>query len=93
MRFEWDPQKAESNFKKHGVDFDLAMESFADPLFREKLNRVVYGEERFIGFGMVAGHLLAVVFTSWDVYGEEVVRIISARAANRAERRDHEGGT
>jgi uncharacterized DUF497 family protein len=32
MKFEWDPDKAESNFKKHGVRFDEAITVFKDPL-------------------------------------------------------------
>jgi uncharacterized DUF497 family protein len=32
LEFEWDPQKAEANRKKHGVSFDEAGTVFADPL-------------------------------------------------------------
>lgn len=32
MRFEWDPNKAESNLQKHGVSFDEAVTVFKDPL-------------------------------------------------------------
>jgi hypothetical protein len=32
MEFEWDPEKAAANAKKHGVDFSEAMTMFADPL-------------------------------------------------------------
>ncbi|WP_412033428.1 BrnT family toxin [Mesorhizobium sp. CO1-1-8] len=31
MRFEWDAEKAKSNFRKHGVSFDTAVRVFADP--------------------------------------------------------------
>lgn len=31
IRFEWDPRKAESNRKKHGVSFEEARDSFYDP--------------------------------------------------------------
>ena len=30
--FEWNPSKAESNLRKHGVGFDEATTAFADPL-------------------------------------------------------------
>jgi uncharacterized DUF497 family protein len=29
--FEWDPEKAEMNFRKHGVSFIEAMTAFGDP--------------------------------------------------------------
>jgi hypothetical protein len=32
MRFEWDPKKAETNSKKHGVTFQEAATVFGDPL-------------------------------------------------------------
>ena len=32
MRFEWDPEKARQNPKKHGVSFDEAVTAFYDPL-------------------------------------------------------------
>ncbi|HQV92822.1 MAG TPA: BrnT family toxin [Anaerolineales bacterium] len=32
MRFSWDPRKADSNFRKHGVAFDEALTVFSDPL-------------------------------------------------------------
>ncbi len=31
IEFEWDPQKAELNLKKHGVSFETATEAFSDP--------------------------------------------------------------
>ena len=30
--FDWDPKKARTNFKKHGVSFRLATSVFRDPL-------------------------------------------------------------
>ena len=34
LAFEWDPQKARANLKKHGVTFEEALRVFADPLAR-----------------------------------------------------------
>jgi len=34
VRFEWDPRKAASNLKRHGVSFEEAISVFADPLAR-----------------------------------------------------------
>lgn len=53
--FEWDYQKAVTNYTKHGVSFEEASEVFRDPFGIEKLDdRKAYGEERFIRIG-VAG--------------------------------------
>jgi uncharacterized DUF497 family protein len=32
--FEWDPRKAASNLRRHGVSFEEAVDVFADPLAR-----------------------------------------------------------
>jgi len=34
MRFTWDPTKAASNLRKHGVSFEEALTVFGDPLAR-----------------------------------------------------------
>jgi uncharacterized protein len=63
--FEWDPEKAEANEKKHGVSFDEASSAFGDPL-----GRLVddpehsEDEERFVLFGRSStGRMLAVMHT------------------------------
>lgn len=88
--FEWDDAKASANEVKHGVSFDVAMEVFRDPRRRvSRDDRRDYGEERFATVGAVGAIRLAVVFTMRG----DIVRIISARQANRRERRLFEGGT
>jgi len=94
MRFEWDERKNARNFRKYGVDFELARDTFHDPLSRIVPDRVELDEERFQITGMAGGHLLVVVFVdrSYEAEeGDEYVRIISARRATRQERRDFEG--
>jgi uncharacterized protein len=46
FRFEWDPAKAASNLRKHGVSFDTAMRSFADPFAFTEQDRIEGGEQR-----------------------------------------------
>jgi uncharacterized DUF497 family protein len=91
MRFVWDPRKAASNAKKHGVTFEEAGTAFAD-------NQAItgtdpdhsVGEERWITFGeSERGRLLAVSHTEPE---EDTIRIISARQATRAERKLYEEG-
>ena len=91
--FEWDPDKAKNSREKHGVSFELAQRVFADPLAVLLQDRVVEGEERFHLVGSPGGGgitLLVVVHTQRDKEGAEIIRIISARQANRSERRQYE---
>lgn len=91
-KFEWDPAKAKSNFKKHGVSFKTATRAFADPLAVEEQDRVENGEFRWRTLGRVDDCLLLVVaHTSRDEDdGTLLIRIISARPAEPKERRHYE---
>ena len=93
MRFEWDAEKAESNWRKHRIRFATAVRVFDDPRVLLDQDREVDGEERWSAIGMVSGALvLAVAHTARDQDGEEIVRIISARTATKWERRVYEDG-
>ncbi len=86
--FEWDPEKAEANLKKHGVSFAEAVTAFEDPLSMIMLDPDhSVGEQRFIVLGMSARYRLLVV-----PYADRPprTRIISARLATRHERRQYE---
>ena len=86
--FEWDPEKADLNWLKHGVSFSEAIavldderaitigDSESDP-----------GEERYVSIGIGAiGRVLVVIYT----YRRKNIRIISARPAERREREQYE---
>lgn len=90
MKFEWDSDKAEKNFRKHGVSFEEASTAFGDDLsLTGKDPDHSAGEARFITFGMsAAGRLLVVSHTE----RKDKIRIISARPATRAERKFYENG-
>jgi uncharacterized DUF497 family protein len=89
--FEWDNGKAISNRRKHGVSFQTAIRAFADPYALSEQDRIVEGEQRWQTIGMVDGRLLLLVaHTLADDDDSEIVRIISAREANRRERRRYE---
>ena len=88
MDIEWDPVKAKSNLKKHGVDFTDAVTALEDPLARTIDDPDSEEEERFITLGQDAlGRLLL-----WFIRGEPEVDfgLISARKANRGERGEYE---
>ena len=92
MEFEWDENKAATNLRKHGVAFEDAVRVFFDPLSIREQDRVVDGEERWQIIGTFGGHtLLLVAHTTTDQdNGKELIRIISARKAEKAERRRYE---
>ena len=94
-RFEWDANKAESNRRKHGVTFEIAVRVFADPACVTVQDRIEDSELRWQALGLVDGTVLLLVAHLWfDGDEGEVVRIISARRATRAEwrRYDEENG-
>lgn len=81
--FEWDEQKSELNFAKHGIDFDSATEVFYGPIILRRSDR--NNEERWTALGYSDNRLFVVVFTQ----RVEVIRIISARRARKNEERDY----
>ena len=87
----WDPEKARSNLRKHGVSFGEAASLFRDVLsvtISDPLHSTA--ESRFATIGRSErGRTLVVVHS--DV--GETIRIISARLANSRERREYEEGT
>jgi uncharacterized DUF497 family protein len=90
MRFEWDEGKAAINRAKHRIGFDVAITAFDDPfaLVAPDPSHSTAAEERRWLIGEADAGVLVVVFTiraAGDVY-----RIISARRANRKERRRYE---
>ena len=90
MDFEWDDAKAEANERKHGVPFAEALTVFGDPLSLTGYDPAHSDDEdRYITMGQsTTGRLLVVSHTDRG----EKIRLISAREASRAERRDYEDG-
>ena len=87
IEFTWDLSKALSNTAKHGVSFELAKQVFCDANVVIELQQHVDGEERWQATGRVGEHLmLLVVHTTWDEGDLEIIRIISARRAEKHER-------
>lgn len=83
---QWDPDKAAANLKKHGIDFADAATVLSDD-FALTLPDDDPNEERFVTLGMDAlGRVLVVAYT----WRDEEQRLISARKATRAERRQYE---
>jgi uncharacterized DUF497 family protein len=84
-RFEWHKEKAASNYRKHGVTFEEAATVFEDErrLQVYDLEHSTPDEDReiVIGFSHRMRLLMVVVYER----SENIVRIISARRATKAE--------
>ena len=86
MEFEWDSAKEQTNRKKHGIDFRTAAMVFLDPYVVEFDDLDVHGELRFHAIGAVEDRVLFVTYT---MRGDDIVRIISARGAEPHEKRKY----
>lgn len=91
-RFEWSPSKAAANLKKHGISFDEATQVFLDPKAIFEQDREVDDEARWQVIGCIGDSLmLMIAHTVREEPDADVYRIISARQADRKERRRYEG--
>ena len=88
-RFEWDDAKDRENRRKHGVSFEEAQTVFLDE------NAIRYydpdhseQEDRFIMFG-ISFRLRVLVVCHCHRGKDEVIRIITARKANKKEQADY----
>ncbi|EHJ4623046.1 BrnT family toxin [Escherichia coli] len=93
MEFEWDANKAKSNRVKHGIRFEDAVLVFDDPQHLSQQDRIENGEYRWQTIGLVHGIVVILVaHTIRFESGNEIIRITSARKADRKERSRYEHG-
>ena len=91
--FEWDPEKARSNLRKHKVSFETAEQVLADP-DADRFHLEEYddahsrGESRWITVGSLPHDRNRFYCIAWTPRGP-TTRIISARKATRTERSRH----
>ena len=93
--FDWDPEKASNNKRKHKISFELAATIFKDPrafsLFDKEHSDPV--EERWITLGLSANGSLLVVVHTYNEINDDVarIRIISARKVTKREKLQYQG--
>lgn len=88
MKFQFDPAKARSNWRKHKVSFADAEGVFYDPLAIHREDYNIEAEERWIAVGLGSlNQILVVVYT----FRDDAVRLISVRRATRREVKEYEG--
>jgi uncharacterized protein len=83
MIFEWDDAKSRRNLLERGFGFDHAATIFIGPTLEAQDSRRDYGEIRVHAIGCAGADVLSVVYSDRG----ELRRIISARLANRKERK------
>ena len=88
IQFEWNSDKADINFQKHGISFETACEAFLDPFVQSVDVEEVDEEFREAIIGMtVSWKVLRVVYT---IRNNEIFRIVSARPVTKSEREKYE---
>ena len=87
MNYQWDPEKAALNLRKHKIDFADAVSVLEDEWALTIREQLVEGEQRFASVGTdLFGRILVVVYT----HRGNRIRIISARKATKKERNTYE---
>ena len=89
MTISWDPKKAKSNERKHGVTFTEASSALDDEFAIVRADRDYPGRSVLTGYSNEQ-HLLVVIHIEYIEH--DWVRIISARKASRTERKKYEQG-
>lgn len=87
MRYVWDAAKNRANIRDHRIDFADVPAVFNGPMLVELDEREDYGEDRWIGMGLLRNIAVVVVFTEPR---HDTIRIVSARKANKYERSRYE---
>ena len=88
MKLIWDRRKNEINIEKHGLDFVDAYKVFESPMMVGLDERKEYGEDRWIGIGLLeSNRVVVIVFTEPE---EDTIRVISFRKATTEERKRYE---
>ncbi len=86
MRFQWDTDKNATNIAKHGIDFMQAAPVFEDTnAIIMQDTRHGYDEERYQIIGVT--NPLGIVFVVFTERDGDIIRIISARKADKREKR------
>jgi uncharacterized protein len=87
MQFEWDEAKNLENIRKHEIDFADIPAMFDSEMLIGLDDRFDYGEDRWFGIGFLG---LGIAVVVWTERRKNVIRIISARRANRYEQKRFE---
>ena len=84
MGYEWNLDKNKINLEKHGISFEEACQIFKRDILTRVDDRKNYNETREISIGLLDEEIVIVVV---HIDRKGITRIISARSANKTERR------
>ena len=93
--FEWDDDKAISNFRKHRVNFKDIMQIFYDPMLMTRYDDEHSDfEERWLSLGKHRdGRVIVAIHTFTEITETTaLIRLISAITASKRERQQYEQG-
>lgn len=89
ITFSWDERKARENLRKHGISFEEAVTAFSDEnarlIYDQEHSR---NEERFVLLGISSKLRILIICHAYR-QDEREIRIISARKADRDERKQY----
>ena len=95
IKFSWDDNKARANWKKHKIAFEAAVWAFFDP-YSVDLSDSMHDEDepRRNIIAMTPGlvNVIFVVYVERDYSNSNLIRIISARKADKKEEKIYERG-
>jgi hypothetical protein len=86
--FEWDEKKNLLNIKNHGINFSDGHLIFQVPILKNLDTKKEYGEDRWIGIGVLNNYYVTVCWNEKD--DGNIVRFISIRKALKHERKAYE---
>ena len=81
MEFTWSERKRALNLKEHRLDFVDAANVFDGLTYTFEDDRFLYGEQRFVTLGLLAGIPVSIAHTETD----HEIRLISFRKATSRE--------
>jgi hypothetical protein len=87
VKFEWDKRKNQANIEKHGLDFADVSKVFQSPMLVKIDDREDYGEDRWIGIGLMDMRVIVIIFTEPK---DNTIRVVSFRKATTDERKRYE---
>ena len=82
--YDWNLDKNKINLEKHGISFEEACQIFKRDILTRVDDRKNYNETREISIGLLDEEIVIVVV---HIDRKGITRIISARSANKTERR------
>lgn len=80
-KFEWNGEKAKSNLRKHGVDFEFAKRFQFSTALERLDDRENYAEDRIVAIGFIGHTLFTLIYTERS----DQIRVISLRKSTTTE--------